>query len=68
MVTGIALGVAATSTGTIVGLPAAGVALGVAGVAQGIKYGYKFRKPLAGFASGAAQAVGRGLEGLRDGF
>ncbi len=38
MVTAGALGVAAVSSGTVVGLPVAAVALGVAGVAQAGKY------------------------------
>lgn len=65
IVTAGALGVAATSSATVVGLPVAAVALGVAGVAQGAKYAYKYREQIgdaAGWvgnqASRAAGAAG----------
>lgn len=38
IVTSVALGVAVTSSATVVGVPVAAVALGIAGIAQGIKY------------------------------
>jgi len=69
VVTSGALAVAATSAGTVVGLPVAGVALGVAGVSQAAKYGYKYRGEIAkgakyvgnGIANGA-KAAGRGIK------
>lgn len=55
-----ALAVAATSSGTVVGLPVAGVALGVAAVSQGVKYGYKYRNEIASGAKWAGNKVAQG--------
>lgn len=60
-VTGAALGVAAVSGGTVVGLPVAAVALGVAGVAQAGKYAWKYRDKIAdgaGWVGDRAKALG----------
>lgn len=57
VVTAGALAVAATSAGTVVGLPVAGVALGVAAGAQAVKYGYRYRHKIAK----GAKSVGNGV-------
>lgn len=67
IVTAGALGVAATSSATVVGLPVAGVALGVAGVAQAAKYGYKYRHEIADGARKVGGAVADGAHAVGDG-
>jgi len=57
VVTSAALGVAAISSGTVVGLPVAAVALGVAGVSQAAKYAYKFSDEIGSGASWVASKV-----------
>lgn len=58
MVTAGALGVAAVSSGTVVGLPVAAVALGVAGAAQAGKYAWKYRENIADGAGWVADKAG----------
>ena len=62
VITSGALGVAAVSSGTVVGLPVAAVALGVAGVSQGAKYAWKYRENL----GDAAEWTGNKISGAAD--
>lgn len=62
VITAGALGVAATSSATVVGLPVAGVALGVAGAAQAAKYGYKHRHQIAGAAKWTGKKIAAGAK------
>ncbi len=66
MVTAGALGVAAVSSGTVVGLPVAAVALGVAGVAQAGKYAYEYRDKLADGASWVGDRLMGGASALKN--
>lgn len=79
VVTSGALGVAAVSSGTVVGLPVAAVALGVAGVSQGAKYAWKYREKLgdaaewtgskvSNVASSVGDAVSQGFSSVKDMF
>ena len=63
-----ALAVAATSSGTVVGLPVAGVALGVAAASQGVKYGYKYRHKIADGAKWAGKKVAQGASYVGSGI
>jgi hypothetical protein len=60
VVTSGALGVAAVSSGTVVGLPVAAVALGVAGVSQGAKYAWKYRENIGDAAQWTGNKVSQG--------
>lgn len=60
VITSGALGVAAVSSGTVVGLPVAGVALGVAGVSQGAKYAWKYRDKLGDAAQWTGNKISQG--------
>lgn len=58
IVTSVALGVAATSSASVVGVPVAAVALGVAGIAQGVKY----RHQIGDAARAVGNHVGQGAQ------
>ncbi len=66
VVTAGAVATAATASGTVVGLPAAGVALAVAGAAQGVKYAYKYRGKIAKGAKWAGRKVSQGAKWAKD--
>jgi len=75
IVTAGALGVAATSSATVVGVPVAAVALGVAAVAQGVKYrdkiadGVKFAgDKVADGARFAGDKVSEGFSAIKNGL
>ena len=66
VITSGALGVAAVSSGSIIGLPVAGVALGVAGVAQGAKYAWKYRENIGDAAQWTGGKIASGAEWAGD--
>lgn len=66
VVTSGALGVAAVASGTVVGLPVAGVALGVAGISQGAKYAWKYRENLGDAAQWTGNKIASGADWAGD--
>ena len=66
VITAGALGVAATSSATVVGAPVAAAALGVAGLAQGAKYVYRYHDEIGQGLHWGGDRVAEAAGGLRD--